>query len=94
MKHVKEYLEIETLKALTYTQINEVLNKLTLENKELKEQLRLHVVSERYTKEDVIQFEDGWYITFKAINGRIIKLHGSYRTKAMAEHDRRTLNAR
>lgn len=45
MKHFKEKLEIETLKALTYTQINELLNKLTLENKELKEQLRIGGVS-------------------------------------------------
>ena len=45
MKHFKEKLEIETLKALTYTQINELLNKLTLENKELKKQLTLSSVS-------------------------------------------------
>tara|TARA_R100000541_G_scaffold55424_2_gene64306 strand:- start:882 stop:1187 length:306 start_codon:yes stop_codon:yes gene_type:complete len=47
MKHFKEKLEIETLRALTYTQINELLNKLTLENKELKEQLRIGVVSQQ-----------------------------------------------
>jgi len=41
MNEFKTKLEIETLKALTYTQINELLNKLTLENKKLKEQLIL-----------------------------------------------------
>tara|TARA_R110000796_G_scaffold248881_1_gene376170 strand:+ start:97 stop:408 length:312 start_codon:yes stop_codon:yes gene_type:complete len=44
MKHFKEKLEIETLKSLTYTQINELLNKLTLENKELTKQLSLYGV--------------------------------------------------
>ena len=43
-KVLKEHLEIETLKALTYTQINELLNKLTSENKELKKQLSIHDV--------------------------------------------------
>ncbi len=36
MNHFKEKLEIETLKALTYTQINELLNKITLERNQLK----------------------------------------------------------
>ena len=47
MKHFKEKLEIETLKSLTYTQINELLNKLTLENKELTKQLRIGSVSQQ-----------------------------------------------
>ena len=47
MKHFKEKLEIETLKSLTYTQINELLNKLTLENTELTKQLSLYGVSQR-----------------------------------------------
>lgn len=37
MKHFKEKLEIETLKALTYTQINELLNDLKIENEKPKE---------------------------------------------------------
>lgn len=37
MKQSKEKLELETLKTLTYTQINELLNKLTAENKKLRE---------------------------------------------------------
>ena len=40
LKILKSKLEIETLKALTYTQINELLNKLTLENKELKDTIK------------------------------------------------------
>jgi|GEM_PF-5342568 hypothetical protein len=51
-------------------------------------------VSERYPKGCVLQYEDGWYITFKSLGGNIIKSHGAYKTKVMAEHDRRTLNAR
>ena len=50
MNEFKTKLEIEALKALTYTQINELLNKLTLENKELKEQLRIGSVSNRFVK--------------------------------------------
>jgi len=41
MKHFKEKLEIETLKAMTYTEINKLLNELTKKNDELTEQLRL-----------------------------------------------------
>ncbi len=70
MNEFKTKLEIETLKALTYTQINEILNKLTLENKELKKQLKLCGVGVRSEQlksfvEDYIQeFEEngttGW----------------------------------
>ena len=51
-------------------------------------------VSERYPKDCVLQYEDGWYITFKSLSGNTIKSQGAYKTKTMAEHDRRTLNAR
>ena len=49
---------------------------------------------ERYPKDCVLQYEDGWYITFKTLSGNIIKSHGSYRTKSIAEHDRITINNR
>jgi len=51
-------------------------------------------VSERYPKDCVLQYEDGWYITFKSLTGNIIKSHGAYRTRAIAEPDRLILNAR
>lgn len=50
-------------------------------------------ISERYPKDCVLHYEDGWYITFKSLSGNIIKSHGAYKTKEMAEPDRRILNA-
>lgn len=47
-----------------------------------------------YPKDCVKQYEDGWYITWKSLGGNIIKSHGAYRTKAIAEHDRNILNNR
>ena len=49
---------------------------------------------ERYPKECILQYEDGWYITFKTLSGNIIKSHGFYRTKNIAENDRIILNDR
>ncbi|MCH8067823.1 MAG: hypothetical protein IID16_00920 [Candidatus Marinimicrobia bacterium] len=50
--------------------------------------------SEYYPKECVIQYPDGWYITWKSIGGNIIKSQGPYKTKAISEHDRQMLNTR
>jgi len=47
----------------------------------------------RYPKDCVMQYTDGWYITFTDLRGVPIKVHGAYKTKAMAEPDRITLNA-
>jgi hypothetical protein len=49
---------------------------------------------ERYPKECVLQYEDGWWITFVRSNGTIAKSHGAYNTRAMSEHDRIVLNNR
>ena len=51
-----------------------------------------NIVSERYTKDSVRQYENGWYITFKALNGNRIKCRGPYKTKSIAENDREILN--
>ena len=50
--------------------------------------------TERYPKTCVKQYEDGWYITHQALNGIRRKISGPYKTKAMAEPDRETLNNR
>mgnify|MGYP003641463590 CR=1 FL=1 len=49
---------------------------------------------ERYPKDCVLQYEDGWYITFSSLGGNIIKSLGPYKTKAISEHDRKILNIR
>ena len=48
--------------------------------------------NERYPKDCILPYEDGWYITFKSLGGNIIKSHGPYKTKSRAEHARRILN--
>ena len=47
MKNLKEKLEIEMLKEMTYTDINKLLNELNQKNDELTEQLRLYGVGSR-----------------------------------------------
>lgn len=59
-----------------------------------KKEAKLLPVKERYPKDCVLQYKDGWWITFTSLNGRIIRSRGSFTTKAMAEHDRRTLNSK
>lgn len=65
MNEFKTKLEIEALKALTYTQINELLNKLTLENKELKEQLRIGSVSKSLKEDYTPTFEQYRNLIYK-----------------------------
>tara|TARA_R110000782_G_scaffold240324_1_gene326771 strand:+ start:254 stop:571 length:318 start_codon:yes stop_codon:yes gene_type:complete len=52
------------------------------------------VVVERYPKNCILQYKEGWYITFKIKSGSIHKSRGPYPTKSMAEHDRQSINAR
>ena len=59
MKHFKEKLEIETLKEMTYTEINALLNSLNDKNKELTEQLALCSVGKQ--SEQFFAFL-GWYL--------------------------------
>jgi hypothetical protein len=49
---------------------------------------------ERFPKSCALQYEDGWWITFQALDKRLIKSHGPYKTKNMAEPDRIYLNNR
>ena len=58
MKNFKEHLEIETLKALSYEQINKLLNDLNTKNRELTEQLRLCGVSQQ--RELLKAFAEQW----------------------------------
>lgn len=57
-------------------------------------ELKQKIKKELYPKSCVLQYDDGWYITWKSLGGNIIKSHGSYKTKAIAEHDRIVLNTR
>ncbi len=47
---------------------------------------------ESYPKDSIRQYHNGWYITFKALNGNRIQAIGPYITKAIAENDREILN--
>lgn len=49
---------------------------------------------EQYPKDCIRQYDDGWYITFMPLHGARIRSHGPYRTKAIADNDRETLNNR
>ncbi len=47
---------------------------------------------ERYPKDCIHQYDDGWHITFKAQGGNIVRFAHPYKTKAMAEIYRVILN--
>lgn len=49
---------------------------------------------ERYSKDCIRQYEDGWYITFKPLRGIRKKSHGPYKTNAIADNDREVLNGK
>ena len=72
---------------------SEILSK-KLDNKQTIKSNTMKIKLERYPKNSVLQYEDGWYITFKTPTGNIIKSRGPYKTKAMSEHDRQILNNR
>jgi len=60
-----------------------------------KTQLPKHIVSERYSKDDVRKYEDGWWITnWSEFRKERLKLIGSFKTKQLAENEREFLNAR
>ena len=57
------------------------------------EQCDIHVVSTRYSKNDVRKYIDGWWITsFNKTRKQRIKLIGSFKTKQLAENEREVLN--
>jgi len=51
-------------------------------------------VSERYSKDDIMQYTDGWYVCFLSLDKRYIKVSDGFRTKKIADTERRILNAR
>jgi hypothetical protein len=61
----------------------------------IKSLLDLHIVSERYSKEDVRKYGDDWKITTwdEGQQRRRIMAEG-YKTRDEAEHDREIFNAR
>ena len=56
----------------------------------------LHVasVNERYLKQDVMKYPDGWYVCFLSLSNRYVKVSNVFKTKAIAETERKLLNAR
>ena len=56
--------------------------------------LNLARVSERYSKDDVMQYPDGWYVCFLSTAKRYVKVSDGFKTKAIAETERKLLNAR
>tara|TARA_R110002167_G_scaffold178527_1_gene378286 strand:- start:1383 stop:1592 length:210 start_codon:yes stop_codon:yes gene_type:complete len=58
-----------------------------------KKQFGIHVVSTRYSKNDVRKYTDGWWITsFNKTRKQRIKLIGSFKTRQLAENEREVLN--
>ena len=51
-------------------------------------------VGERYSKDNVMQYPDGWYVCFLSAAKRYVKVSDGFKTKAIAETERRLLNAR
>jgi hypothetical protein len=52
-------------------------------------------VSERYSKDDIRKYEDGWWITSWHEKRKMrIRIIGSFKTRQLAENDREILNAR
>ena len=62
-------------------------------NTDKTKQCDIHVVSTRYSKNDVRKYTDGWWITsFNKTRKQRIKLIGSFKTKQLAENEREALN--
>ena len=59
-----------------------------------KKALHISSVSERYSKDDVMQYPDGWYVCFLSTAKRYVKVSDGFKTKAIAETERKLLNAR
>lgn len=56
--------------------------------------LGLNIVSERYSKDDILKYKDGWWITLWNNETKTrLKLIGSFKTKQLAENEREILNA-
>ena len=69
------------------------MNKET-ELTDYKKALHIASVSERYLKQDVMKYPDGWYVCFLSLSNRYVKVSNVFKTKAIAETERKLLNAR
>lgn len=88
--HIKRAIELNDLQSI-YTLMEEFAdNTMQVKNNDL-----LHSVSERYPKDCLMQYPDGWYVCFlNKITKKYVKVSTAFKTKAIADTERKLLNAR